>query len=141
MPRLVAETWRPFAHKARRINGESLDEELHAARILAKRTRYAAEAAAQCLGPQSAREAVRFAKGAEEIQNILGDHQDAAIARRKLMDMAAVHLENGPLSFALGRLIERQSIAGDRSRRLFDDAWRRFDQKGKRTWLNRRGSR
>jgi CHAD domain-containing protein len=141
MPRLVAETWRPFAHKARRINGESLDEELHAVRILAKRTRYAAEAAAQCLGPQSAREAVRFAKGAEEIQNILGDHQDAAIARRKLMDMAAVHLENGPLSFALGRLIERQSIAGDRSRRLFDDAWRRFDQKGKRTWLNRRGSR
>jgi CHAD domain-containing protein len=141
MPRLVAETWRPFAHKARGVNSDSADEELHAVRILAKRTRYAAEAAAQCLGPESAREAVRFAKGAEEIQNILGEHQDAAIARRKLMDMATVQLENGPLSFAIGRLVERQSVAGERSRRLFDDSWRRLDQKGKRTWLNRRGSR
>ena len=141
MPPLVAETWRLFANKARRVNGESLDEELHAVRILAKRTRYAAEAAAQSLGPQSAREATRFARGAEEIQNILGEHQDAAIARRKLMDMAAVELENGPLSFALGRLVERQSMAGERGRRLFESAWRRLDQKGKRTWLNRRGSR
>jgi CHAD domain-containing protein len=141
MPALVAEAWRSLARCARKVSDKSSDDDLHSVRIAAKRTRYAAELAAECLDSRKSAEAVRFAKGAEAIQNILGEHQDAAVAQRRLLEVATGQPDNGPLNLALGRLIERQTLAGKDCRRRFQQSWRRFDQKGKRTWLNRRGSR
>ncbi len=141
LPALVGESWRPLADKARALRPEAADLEFHAVRILAKRVRYAAELAAKCLPPDPSRDATRFARRAEEIQNILGEHQDAIIARRKLLEAASGRWEDGPFNFAVGRLVERESAAAERCRRQFFVSWRRFDQKGMRNWLNSRGRR
>jgi CHAD domain-containing protein len=109
-------------------------------RIRAKRVRYASELAAQCLAPQAARAATRFARRAEDIQNILGEHQDTVIARAKLVE-AGSQVSEPSLAFALGQLAERQACAAQASREQFFTSWKSFDRKGIRSWLNRRGSR
>jgi CHAD domain-containing protein len=141
LPRLVDKVWRRLASGARALTPASPDEDLHAVRILAKRVRYASEMAAKCLAPNTARNAARFAGGAEEIQNILGDHQDTVIARAKLVDVASRASEQPPYAFALGQLAERQASAALVYRERFFDSWKSFDKKGIRSWLSRRGRR
>ncbi|MFD6984127.1 CHAD domain-containing protein, partial [Streptomyces sp. NPDC059956] len=60
--------------------GEARDLALHEARKAAKRTRYAAEAATPALG----KTARRLAKAVKAVQTLLGDHQDAVVARDAL---------------------------------------------------------
>jgi CHAD domain-containing protein len=141
VPTLVDVVWRPLARQGRALKPDSPDEDFHAVRIQAKRVRYAAEMAAECLGPQSAKEAAKFARRAAEIQNELGEHQDAAVARRQLLEGASRWPEDHALSFALGRLVERQSIAARGGQERFFKLWKKFDQKGMRTWLTRQGRR
>jgi hypothetical protein len=97
--------------------------------------------AAECLGPQSAKDAAKFARRAADIQNELGEHQDAAIARRQLLEGTVRWPEDCALSFALGRLVERQSIAARAGQERFFRLWTRFDQKGMRAWLTKQGYR
>ena len=61
------------------------DTKLHKVRILAKRSRYAAEATAPLLGPAAA----RFAAGVADLQTVLGDHQDTVLAEEWLVGAAA----------------------------------------------------
>ncbi len=81
------------------------DAKLHAVRILAKRSRYAAEAAAPLLGPP----AVRFAAAVADVQTVLGDHQDTVLAEEWLLRAAVVapELED----------VVRRLIAVERSQR------------------------
>ena len=58
--------------------GQPTDEALHQARKAAKRARYASEAMAPGIG----KKASRFAKQMKKLQSVLGDHQDAVIARQ-----------------------------------------------------------
>lgn len=60
---------------ARHARRSSPDQQLHAVRILAKRARYVAEAAAPVLGARGRRHAAE----AEAIQTLLGEHQDSAM--------------------------------------------------------------
>ena len=54
------------------------DEELHDARKSVKRARYAAELA----GPELGRKGGRYIEAAKELQDVLGEHQDAVAASR-----------------------------------------------------------
>lgn len=69
------------------------DEALHAARIRAKRVRYAAEAA----GKQTLVDRMK------ELQDTAGEHQDAAVAEERLRGLAEPET-----ALVVGRLIERQ---------------------------------
>ena len=60
----------------RTLTPDASDEELHRVRSLAKRCRYAAEAAAPAIG----RRGQDFAKAVARLQTVLGDHQDAVVA-------------------------------------------------------------
>jgi CHAD domain-containing protein len=60
-----------------RADGQSADEALHEARKAAKRARYAGEAMTPAVG----RKARRFANQMKKVQSVLGDHQDAVMAR------------------------------------------------------------
>src|SRR5204862_2369571 len=81
------------------LPAEPTDEELHALRIAAKRARYAAELAA--LG--GSKPAARAVKCFKELQDVIGAHQDAAVAEERLRRAARPET-----SVAAGRLIERE---------------------------------
>jgi CHAD domain-containing protein len=95
------------------------DHELHEVRKAAKRLRYAAESAVPVLGDDAASLAAR----AEEVQEVLGEHQDSVVSRDLLRQLAVeVHLEGGN-AFTFGRLHAAEELRGIRSRDAFFDLW------------------
>jgi CHAD domain-containing protein len=69
------------------------DEALHAARIRAKRVRYAAEAAGR----------KKLVERMKKLQDAAGEHQDAAVAEQRLRGLV-----DPESALVVGRLIERQ---------------------------------
>jgi CHAD domain-containing protein len=69
------------------------DESLHAARIRAKRVRYAAEAAGK----------KKLVERMKELQDAAGAHQDAVVAEERLRGLA-----DPETALVIGRLVERQ---------------------------------
>ena len=100
LPALVGRSCARVDRAARAAEG-ALDAggpELHEVRKAAKRARYAAEVAGPLAGPP----AVALAKRMEELQELLGRHQDSVMARAMLEDLASRMPEGH--SFALGLL-------------------------------------
>ena len=99
---------------------------LHEVRKSAKRLRYAAEAAVPLFGKR----AVRLARTAEEVQTILGDHQDSVVIREKLRSLAAVPSEGGGgAGFTYGRLHALEQHRGAEARTRFLTAWQKSPPK------------
>jgi CHAD domain-containing protein len=87
--------------------GKDRDREWHEARKASKRLRYAAEAAAPVLG----KPANRLVKQVKQVQELLGDHQDAVVARPVLREIGiAAHLD-GENGFTYGLLHQQQTDA------------------------------
>src|SRR5262245_8646846 len=82
LPGLVRKPWRRLVRGgngepgAGRLDQTSADAEWHAARIRGKRARYAADAVAGALGGT----AKELASALADVQELLGEHQDAAVA-------------------------------------------------------------
>ena len=85
--------------------GQDRDHALHQARKAAKRARYAAEAAAGVAGP----DAGRFARRMQQVQSVLGDHQDTVIARQLEHRLGVEAHEAGESAFSYGLLYERDA--------------------------------
>ena len=105
--------------------GQQRDEGLHRARKSVRRARYAAEVAVPAAGGQAA----GFAKRMKQVQSVLGEHQDAVIARAVARDLGiAAHLA-GDNAFSYGLLYERDACDGERlqarARRIWKKAARR----------------
>ena len=109
------------------------DQWLHDIRKAAKRVRYAAETAAPALGkPSSA-----LAAAAEEIQTLLGDHQDSVVLRNTLRAIGIrMHLD-GENAFTLGRLHALQETRADRAEAEFVRAWSHRYSEHLRAWRHR----
>ena len=112
LPALVARAHRRVAAHVKvadqLASGDERDVQWHEARKASKRLRYAAEAAAPVLG----KPADRLVKLVKQVQELLGDHQDAVVARLVLREIGiAAHLagENG---FTYGLLHQQQTDAG-----------------------------
>ncbi|GAA2499907.1 CYTH and CHAD domain-containing protein [Streptomyces longisporus] len=84
--------------------GHDRDLALHEARKEAKRTRYAAEAAAPALGSP----ATELSRSMKSLQNLLGDHQDSFMTRQTLRELSAVAHAAGESSFTYGVLYGRE---------------------------------
>ena len=100
LPALVGRACARVDRAARAAEG-ALDAggpELHEVRKAAKRARYAAEVA----GPSVGAAAKALARRMEELQELLGTHQDSLMARALLQDLADRRSERG--TFALGLL-------------------------------------
>jgi CHAD domain-containing protein len=82
---LVDQPRRRFRKHARALDEEPTDPDLHEARKRAKQVRYAFELIAPVVGKRASFAAARF----EEVQEVLGDHQDAVVAEKWLADAAA----------------------------------------------------
>jgi CHAD domain-containing protein len=104
------------------------DAELHQIRILAKRSRYAADAVAPLVGPVAS----RFAAAVADVQTVLGDHHDTVMAEEWLHSAAKADESVKPVA--------NQLIALERSRRreLRDQwpaTWRAASAQKLRSWL------
>jgi CHAD domain-containing protein len=93
---LAARPLRKLRKGARKLGDEPTDEELHKLRIRAKRARYAAE-----LIPDGGKRLERYLSALKDLQDVLGEHQDAVVAEEQVRRVA------GPeTGVAAGRLIE-----------------------------------
>ncbi len=100
MPKLVRKRWKRLDRAIDALGRRPAPEDLHAVRILAKRVRYAADAVAPAVG----RQARKFAADAAEIQDSLGELNDAAVTGAWLTRCA--ERLDGPAAFAAGRMSE-----------------------------------
>ena len=98
-------------------------------RIKAKRARYAAELAAPVMGHS----AERFVDWLKKLQDILGEHRDAAVAEARLRELAGE--APGPRAgFVAGLLVERQHARRQAARAAFEDCWREVQRRGRKAW-------
>jgi CHAD domain-containing protein len=136
---LPAAARRPYRQVRRRMRrarraraGQPTDEALHEARKAAKRARYAGEAMAPAVG----RQASRFAKQMKQVQSVLGDHQDAVIARQVERELGiSAHLA-GENAFSYGLLYGHDACDGERLQAQARRTWKRASRPRYRSWMH-----
>lgn len=120
----LGRSWRRVRATADAALGDPSNvDALHAVRKSAKTMRYAAESTIAVFGD----DAVLFAAALEEVQEVLGEFQDAQITTRFLVELAADPDTDGASGFTFGRLhaVEQAIAAGVLDD--FADAWDRVD--------------
>jgi CHAD domain-containing protein len=137
LPKLVAKPWRQLAYGSDGVTGAGSldplapDDEWHEVRIRAKRARYATEAVADALGGTAA----ELADAVADVQSLLGDHQDAAIAAHTWLAIAHADPDDHALAITAGRLYERERAAVRRARARFPEVWAKADRRRLTEWL------
>jgi CHAD domain-containing protein len=118
---LVRAPWRHLWRAVDDLADEPPDPALHEVRIRAKRVRYAAEAVEPVFG----RDARRFVERVTDLQDVLGEHQDAVVAGQWIREAAS---SSGDLdvAFAGAALASRGEWAA---------AWHAASRKKLRDWL------
>jgi CHAD domain-containing protein len=125
---LMHEPWTRLATLCDSLGPHSTDAELHEARIRAKRVRYAAEA----LTPVFGKPARRFARRAEALQQVLGNHQDAVMTIAWLREQARGATPR--VAFTAGRLAGFDAAAREDARRAWPEAWAKLRRSRSRFW-------
>jgi CHAD domain-containing protein len=121
----VRKPWRKLRRAVDALGPDSPDHELHLARIAAKRCRYAAEAVAPALG----KEVRTFAKAIADLQDVLGEHQDAVVAGEWLRE------NSDGAGFVAGELAATEHFAALAARTQWPDVWKRAKRKKLRRWM------
>jgi CHAD domain-containing protein len=126
IPALARRDWKQLRKGVTGLSDQPGDPELHRIRILAKRVRYAAEAAE----PIAGKIAARSAEAAAALQDVLGDHQDSVTAQQWLREIG-----KGPRAFVAGEVtaLERETAAHDRA--AWHNVWKKLDRKRLRRWM------
>ena len=106
-------------------------DELHEVRKAAKRARYAAEVAV----PYAGSAAHALAQRMEELQEVLGAHQDSLMARALLQDLA--DRMSQPQAFALGLLTRVEHASDESVLAAYDLALAAAATDGVRDWTRR----
>jgi CHAD domain-containing protein len=120
--------WRQFkrTRKAfRKLDSDSSDDDLHEARILVKRARYSAELGERELGKRGE----KFVDAAKDLQDILGEHQDAAVAEAHVSAWA----EGSPAGAEVAaRLLEREGERRREARKDWPGAWKKLEKRAEK---------
>jgi CHAD domain-containing protein len=127
--KLAGREFRKFERTIKALGPEPSDAELHGVRIRGKRARYAGELAEASVG----KKARRFVARAKNVQDVLGEHQDAVVADEHLREL--VHSQSNPqLALVAGRLIEQQRERMLRARAEAPKALSRLRRAGRKAW-------
>jgi CHAD domain-containing protein len=126
--KIVRKPWRRVVDAVEALGPDPTDAQLHAVRILAKRARYAAEAAAPLLVPS----ATRFAAAVADLQTVLGDHQDTVLAEAWLRHASADVPKDCP---TVGKLIEMEQERRVALRDQWPAVWHKANTKKLHTWV------
>jgi CHAD domain-containing protein len=114
LPDLVDRQARRLRKVAKALPQDPADDDLHALRKAGKRTRYAAELAGDS----------KLVKRAKQLQDVLGEHQDAVVAVERLRALAAAG--DATLAFAAGRIAGREEARRREARERWPKVWRRL---------------
>lgn len=129
LPDLVGRAYDRLAQAVADVAGapdaEAADLATHAARKAAKRARYAAELAEPVLGKDARRLVTRMRR----LQDVLGEHQDAVVARATIREIAAEAHAAGEDTFAYGLLYARERQRAGEIRHDLPGAWRHADRR------------
>ena len=96
---------------------EEEDRLLHEVRKAAKRVRYAAESAEPAIGS----DATDLADAMEQVQDVLGEHNDSVVVRPLLRRLGAEAEAAGDSAFTFGRLHALEEWRAARTRQQYDD--------------------
>ncbi|MGB8994551.1 MAG: CYTH and CHAD domain-containing protein [Pseudonocardiaceae bacterium] len=137
LPKSAARAYRRMATRMRDASsqpaGEQRDIALHEMRKAAKRLRYATEAVEPALG----KPAKRLQRRLKKVQELLGAHQDTAVSRPVLRELAAqAHLEGGN-GFTYGLMHAADSARAQRVECDLPAAWKRLRKPKNIKWLTR----
>lgn len=116
----VLRSWRSLQRAMKRLDDDPTS--WHAARIKAKRTRYAVESLVPMFGKRYA----RLAKALSELTEELGTHQDAVVAQQQLADVART--APGDIAYGLGLLSALESTFATSDRATVTKLWPRVKQ-------------
>ncbi|GII20708.1 CHAD domain-containing protein [Planosporangium mesophilum] len=130
LPGLVRKPWRRLG-KATALSASDPDGAWHAARVRGKRARYAVDAVAAVLGSDAA----DLAEALADVQDLLGEHQDAAVAADTWLAISQTHAGNHALAVTAGRLYERERAAIRRVREMFPAVWKAANKPRLTAWL------
>ena len=120
-PRLLRRRWKRLRRRAERLSARSPDADYHAARIRAKRLRYATEFVAELYGKPARRVLDTLARSQDE----LGRRQDATITIERLERLVAEQSLPPAAVFAMGELAERERDAMRSINSAFPATYRR----------------
>jgi CHAD domain-containing protein len=137
LPGLVARPYRRLAYGgdgvvgAGQLDPDAPDAVWHAVRVNGKRARYAVDAVASVLGG----EASALASALSAVQELLGEHQDAAVAAQTWVAIANSDPDDHALATTAGRLFERERAAVRAARAAFPAAWRAAARRRLTEWM------
>jgi CHAD domain-containing protein len=129
VPGLVARPLKKLRTAVKELPDGAAPEKLHRIRILAKRARYATEAAE----PVAGAEAEALAEALAAVQDVLGAYQDAIVAEAWLRSAADGTDAAG--SLAVGELIALQLTEAEGCRKRWPKAWKTAADEKLRKWL------
>lgn len=110
---------------------EAREHALHEVRKAAKRARYAGES----LTPAFGSDAATFASRMEDVQELLGEHQDSVVTRATLRDLGMAASLAGENGFTFGRLHALEQCHAERIEQDWPAVWRESSRKTYRRWL------
>ncbi len=116
----VRKRWRRVQRAVRALDEPPAVPALHEIRILVKKVRYAAEA----VSPAAGKRARRFARAAAELQEILGELNDADVARRHLL--AIVGPGPAPVAFTAGQMAQQLATEAEEHAAAWRPAYHRL---------------
>jgi len=137
LPPAAAAAWRRLKKAARGLRPSDPVQRFHEVRKRAKRARYTAELIAPVLR-RGARAARRFIRLTTQIQDTLGEHQDAIVAVQEIQHALAGLAGDPALVQAAERLIETQLKTAQAARAEFFRTWEKLDRKKSHRWMKTR---
>jgi CHAD domain-containing protein len=126
---LVRAEYRRLSKAVQAAGQDPPDEVLHALRIHGKRLRYTGELAFAA-GRKPVR---RLVESTVALQDVLGEHQDACVAQRRvrlLLDGLGDVVDVG-VAFAAGRLVEREELSRVETRQAWLTAWQQVQERAR----------
>ena len=134
LPAAARRTYRRTERRMRQAGhtpaGHPQEGAYHEARKAAKRARYAGEAVSPAFG----KEARRFTKQMKKIQTVLGDHQDAVVARGVDRELGISANLAGENAFTFGLLYDQEDQRAARLRAQARQTWKRTPPPHFRHW-------
>ena len=134
LPRRVRRRFRKLRKAVRRLDGKSSMREHHLVRRRAKQLRYAIECGAGLFG----KPAEDLLKTLRRLQDRLGAHQDADMAKNRLAELAASGAPLPPQTlFLMGRIAEHHLAQTQQARNTLERSWSKVSGKRWKALRNR----
>jgi CHAD domain-containing protein len=135
LPTVAVAAWRRLKKLGRGLRSSDADAEFHELRKRAKRVRYTAELIAPIMGRRAARAASGFIRLLTQVQDTLGEHQDAVVAAGEIERSLAEHAHDLEFVRAAKSLLTSQHDKAHAARQSFFKVWDNLDRKKSRRWM------